>query len=222
MSKFCIRLKELRISRDLSQQKLADIVGISKSSINMYERGEREPGLELLETFADYFNVDMDYLLGKCDIPRKNLLINSIAVNNLDIGNRLKALRERQQLTQEEVGKYIGVTKATINRYETGEINIKRTAAIKLAKVLKTTPQYIMGWLDDAVPTKDKILSPDRNIKNYYKLNSVGKNKVGAYIDDLLCNPQYVYDKPVEMVAYGLDDMIDTGWKPKKPETTAD
>ena len=81
MSKFCIRLKELRISRDLSQQKLADIVGISKSSINMYERGEREPGLELLETFADYFNVDMDYLLGKCDIPRKNLLINSVNEN---------------------------------------------------------------------------------------------------------------------------------------------
>lgn len=81
MSKFCMRLKELRISRDLSQQKLADIVGISKSSINMYERGEREPGLELLETFADYFNVDMDYLLGKCNIPRKNLLINSVNEN---------------------------------------------------------------------------------------------------------------------------------------------
>ncbi len=90
MSKFCIRLKELRTSRDLSQQKLADIVGISKSSINMYERGEREPGLELLENFADYFNVDMDYLLGKCDIPRKNLLINNTNIKEKPVNDELE------------------------------------------------------------------------------------------------------------------------------------
>ena len=44
MSKFHLRIRELRISRKLSQQELADILKISKSSINMYERGEREPG----------------------------------------------------------------------------------------------------------------------------------------------------------------------------------
>lgn len=40
----------------------------------MYERGEREPGLDTLELFADYFNVDFDYLLGKSDVPRKTLI----------------------------------------------------------------------------------------------------------------------------------------------------
>lgn len=65
MSKFHLRLRELRNSRKLSQQELADLLGISKSSINMYERGEREPGLDALEAMADFFNVDMDYLMGK-------------------------------------------------------------------------------------------------------------------------------------------------------------
>lgn len=65
MSKFHLRLRELRNSRKLSQQELADLLGISKSSINMYERGEREPGLDTLEAMADFFNVDMDYLMGK-------------------------------------------------------------------------------------------------------------------------------------------------------------
>ena len=37
----------------------------------MYERGEREPGLEMLEAIADFFNVDMDFLLGKSNIPNK-------------------------------------------------------------------------------------------------------------------------------------------------------
>lgn len=71
MSKFHLRIRELRISRKLSQQELADILKISKSSINMYERGEREPGLDLLEAIADFFNVDMDYLMGKSDNRQK-------------------------------------------------------------------------------------------------------------------------------------------------------
>ena len=67
MQKFSMRLKELRVRHQLSQQKLSDIIGVSKSSINMYERGEREPGLDTIAAFADYFKVDMNYLLGKSD-----------------------------------------------------------------------------------------------------------------------------------------------------------
>ena len=62
------RLKDLRRKAGLSQSELAKSIGVSKSSINMYERGEREPGLELLEAIADFFNVDMNYLLGKSDV----------------------------------------------------------------------------------------------------------------------------------------------------------
>ena len=77
MSKLSLRLRELRESKSLSQQKFADYIGISKSSINMYERGEREPGIETLENIADFFNVDLDYLIGKSDIPNKLLSVNS-------------------------------------------------------------------------------------------------------------------------------------------------
>ncbi len=78
MSKFHLRLRELRNSRKLSQQELADKLGISKSSVNMYERGEREPGLDTLEAIADYFNVDMDYLTGKtAEIKTFNDIFNT-------------------------------------------------------------------------------------------------------------------------------------------------
>lgn len=72
MPKFSERLRLLRTSKDLSQADFAKQIKLSKSSVNMYERGEREPGLETLERIADYFNVDMDYLLGKSDIVNKN------------------------------------------------------------------------------------------------------------------------------------------------------
>lgn len=65
MPKFNDVLKHLRNEAGISQQELANRIGISKSSVNMYERGEREPGIETLKTFADFFGVGMDYLLGK-------------------------------------------------------------------------------------------------------------------------------------------------------------
>ena len=67
MQSFSMRLKELRVRHRLSQQKLSEIIGISKSSINMYERGEREPSLQTIAAVADYSKVDMNYLLGKSD-----------------------------------------------------------------------------------------------------------------------------------------------------------
>lgn len=68
MATFSERLKSLRSEKGWSQQRLADELNLSKSSINMYERGEREPGFETMEAIADTFNVDMDYLYGRTDI----------------------------------------------------------------------------------------------------------------------------------------------------------
>lgn len=76
MLKFSERLKELRRAKRLSQQEFSKYIGVSKSSINMYERGEREPSLDTIEAIADFFNVDLDYLLGKSDIQNKTRLDN--------------------------------------------------------------------------------------------------------------------------------------------------
>ena len=72
MPKFAERLRTLRTGKGISQAEFGKQIKLSKSSVNMYERGEREPGLETLERIADYFNVDMDYLLGKSDVLNRS------------------------------------------------------------------------------------------------------------------------------------------------------
>ena len=57
--------KHIREKSGLTQQQLADKLGISRSAVGLYEKGEREPNFETLELIADTFNVDMNYLLGK-------------------------------------------------------------------------------------------------------------------------------------------------------------
>jgi len=53
------RLKYLRKSENITQQHLATALGIAKSTVSMYENGQREPDFETLEAISDYFNVDM-------------------------------------------------------------------------------------------------------------------------------------------------------------------
>ena len=61
------RLKELRKRKGLSQVTLAEKLGLSKSTIGAYETGDISPSLEALNLIADFFNVDINYLLGKED-----------------------------------------------------------------------------------------------------------------------------------------------------------
>ncbi|MDY5327006.1 MAG: helix-turn-helix transcriptional regulator [Gemmiger sp.] len=54
MATFPERLRSLRNEKGWSQQRLAEELGLSKSSVNMYERGEREPGFETMESFIGW------------------------------------------------------------------------------------------------------------------------------------------------------------------------
>lgn len=66
------KLKKLRENQGLLQKELADKIGISLSSISMYERGERQPDNDTLKKLSQYFNVSIDYLLDN-EITATNL-----------------------------------------------------------------------------------------------------------------------------------------------------
>lgn len=61
------RLKELRKQRNISQLKLALDLNMNQNSISRYENMEREADYETLIKFADYFDISIDYLLGRTD-----------------------------------------------------------------------------------------------------------------------------------------------------------
>lgn len=56
-------LKKLRESKGLSQQKLASLIGVSRSTVAMWESGKSQPSLEMLVELAQLFEVSVDYLL---------------------------------------------------------------------------------------------------------------------------------------------------------------
>ncbi len=66
------RLKELRKQRRLSQVRLSMDLHMNQNTVSRYENGVREADYKTLILFADYFNVSIDYLLGRTDNPEVN------------------------------------------------------------------------------------------------------------------------------------------------------
>lgn len=101
MNHFSIQLKKLRKEQGFTQQQLAAMLGISKSAISMYENGDREPELALIQKMAGIFAVGTDTLIGTATPPAEN--INTSPYHNMQ---KLIA-RNGKQLTEEERTKLI-------------------------------------------------------------------------------------------------------------------
>ncbi len=68
---FADRLKQLRLSRNLTQKQVYEAIGMSAIGYQRYEYGEREPAYQKLIALADYFDVSLDYLVGRSDDPQR-------------------------------------------------------------------------------------------------------------------------------------------------------
>lgn len=66
---FSTRLTALRKEKKLLQADVANKIGIARATYGAYEQGNRQPDFDTLERIADYFEVSIDYLLGRTDTP---------------------------------------------------------------------------------------------------------------------------------------------------------
>lgn len=57
------RLKELRMLKEVTQKDVADKINCAVNTYSKYERGDREPGVDMLKRLSRYFNVSIDYIL---------------------------------------------------------------------------------------------------------------------------------------------------------------
>jgi transcriptional regulator with XRE-family HTH domain len=73
MEATAIRIRELRKSVNLPQSKMAEIIGISQSTLNRCENNQQIISDEVLLHYADYFDVSLDYICGRTDKPEGKL-----------------------------------------------------------------------------------------------------------------------------------------------------
>jgi len=85
MSTYSNRIRELRKNKSLSQEQLADKLGVTKQAVSQMERGARKPSVTMLEALCDFFNVSTDYLLGKEDVTIR--IVDGDGIRKLDSVN---------------------------------------------------------------------------------------------------------------------------------------
>lgn len=68
---FCQRLKELRTKNKLTLEQLGKEIGVAKQTVGHWETGYNIPPLEITIALADYFDVSLDYLVGRSDDPTR-------------------------------------------------------------------------------------------------------------------------------------------------------
>lgn len=85
-------IKEIRMDNGLTQEDLAIKFNMSRTAISKYETGEREPNIDFLIKFSNYFNVSIDYLLGKTKIPTPQYALNNLGNHSPDTLKKLNVI----------------------------------------------------------------------------------------------------------------------------------
>lgn len=91
-------LKQLRSEKGISQQFLAEAIGVSQQSIYKYETQNVEPDFDILTALADFFSTSVDYLIGHSDIRHKIEAVSTFDLNE-DEASLINAYRK---LTKDE------------------------------------------------------------------------------------------------------------------------
>jgi len=129
----------------------------------------------------------------------------------MEFKDLVKNRRSALNMSMEELGKKVGVSKATVQRWESGEIkNVRRDKISKLADALNTTPAYLMGWNNQIYAEIENLVNDGQLIcedEVIYSASNISFIKVPLYGDISCGNGAFVDDNIVDYVAVPNDNL---------------
>ncbi|MDF2713183.1 MAG: Xre family transcriptional regulator [Paenibacillus sp.] len=112
------RIAHLREKRGLTQEELSNKLGISRAALSHYETNRREPDYETLRNIANFFDISLDYLLGRTSDPQIVLdsgireFIDSLELSDENIMEKFMLTIDGRKLTPEEAKRFIAFVRA--------------------------------------------------------------------------------------------------------------
>lgn len=145
---FALRLKELRAERDISQRELARALNVSIGAIGNWESRTRMPDAEKLQQIADFFDVSVDYLLGRTDAKNNSATHKKGGFILVNI-NKIRSLAKEQGIKLGFIAQKIDVAHTYFADAENKQRDIPNDRLSVIAEILHTTPEYLRDETDD-------------------------------------------------------------------------
>lgn len=137
------KLIEIREDLNHRQKDIADILGITQQSYSLWENGSKVIPLKHLNNLCNYYNLNMDYVIGLSSIKYYN--ITNKEIDKILIGERLRKIRKDNNITQEELANILNTTHSTISAYESGKTTILTAFAYEICKRYNISMDYLCG-----------------------------------------------------------------------------
>lgn len=200
IDRFAQRLKTLRKERGITQQQLADGVGISKGGLSYYENAGRTPDISILERFADYFGVTTDYLLGRTNAQTQKAKLQAVC-NHTGLSdkavNLLSDLKENSPAQLRVINFLL--------EQAAGDMDIVYD--------LDDTDNYEGSILNAVCRYLDRYNSPDEFIAEYA---SSSDERISSAIQSALY--QLILNQAVTALKNGVDEMLDVFYEDAKKQ----
>ncbi|MCI8671778.1 MAG: transcriptional regulator [Bacilli bacterium] len=150
-----MNLKYIREEYELSQNDIASILGVTRSTYSVWEAEINIIPLNRLIDFCNHFNISLDYALGLTNEKTYQNIQKEIDYNTHR--ERLKSIRKTNKYTQDKIAKILNTDNGVISRYENGQTLILTSFLKAYAKEFNISADYIMGRIDEKVKLKELI-----------------------------------------------------------------
>lgn len=141
------RMKDIRTYFGNTQQELADMLGVSRSTYAGWENGIDAIILPYLNEFCNYYGVNLDYICGLTNTKKYEIINDKI--DKVTLGNHLKEIRTKNNTSQEKIAEIIKVDQSNYSKYELGKLYIHTYALIEFAKHYRVSIDWLCGKTKD-------------------------------------------------------------------------
>ena len=143
---YCDRLLEIRNELNLTQQNIADILKIKRSTYKDYELQTAIIPIKHLITLSNYFDVSLDYLFG---FTNNKQYKNAKEIDKIKAGTRLKEFRKEHKLTQVKLASILNTTFSSIAFNEKGRNLIATPFLYQICQKYNISADYLLGKIDE-------------------------------------------------------------------------
>ena len=138
-----IKLKDLRDLYELTQEDIAKVLNVARSTYNQYEQQYDIIPIKHLNTLCNRFKISFDYVFDFTKLKRYQDEIDKI--DTKISGKRLKELRKEFNLTQDKLAKKLNIANTIISEYEQGHFPISTATLYSLSDKFHISSDYLLG-----------------------------------------------------------------------------